>query len=164
MLIVAIGLLRWGTGDFTTTGQETANKSKAKLPAATAAEALKVKKDFKVELVYTVPRETQGSWVNMCVDPKGRLIVSDQNGPLCRITLPPAGGKGADTRVEQLDLRLGGAHGLLFAFDSLYVMVSEVVSFNGTPLRRGLYRARSKDGGDTFEKPELLRPSCKRQH
>src|SRR5205807_5255214 len=58
---------------------------------ATPAEALKVKKDFKAELLYSVPKDVQGSWVNMCVDPKGRLIVSDQYGPLYRITPPPNG-------------------------------------------------------------------------
>src|SRR5690348_2933003 len=44
-----------------------------KPPAATPAGALKIVKDFKVELLYSVPKETQGSWVNLCVDPKGRL-------------------------------------------------------------------------------------------
>src|SRR5262249_13835944 len=87
---------------------------------------------------------------------KGRLIVSDQNGPLYRITPAPLG-EPVKTRVEKLDLPLGGAHGLLWAFDSLYVMVNEDVTVNGVKPRRGLHRARSKDGGDTFEKPEHLR-------
>ena len=51
-------------------------------PAATAAETLKCKASFKAELLYSVPKDTQGSWVNMTVDPRGRLIVSDQYGPL----------------------------------------------------------------------------------
>src|SRR4051812_48114449 len=53
---------------------------------------IKVAKDFKIELLYTVPRQTQGSWVAMCMDPKGRLIVSDQNGGLYRVTLPDSSG------------------------------------------------------------------------
>ena len=55
-------------------------QGKFKKPTATPIELIKVKKDFKVELLYSVPRETQGSWVNMTVDPKGRLITSDQYG------------------------------------------------------------------------------------
>ena len=31
--------------------------------------------DFKAELLYSVPKDKQGSWINMTVDPKGRLIV-----------------------------------------------------------------------------------------
>src|SRR5262249_51667132 len=93
--------------------------------------------------------------------PKGRLIVSDQYGPLYRITPPPVARSGerattGDTKVEKLDLQLGGAHGLLWAFDSLYVMVNESPKIGKTPVRRGLHRVRSKDGGDTFERPEFL--------
>ena len=84
---------------------------------------IKVAKDFKIELLYTVPRETQGSWVAMCIDPKGRLIVSDQNGALYRVTLPESNGGTAKT--EKINLNTGFAHGLLWAFDSLYVAVNE---------------------------------------
>jgi putative heme-binding domain-containing protein len=134
-----------------------ADKPRDKTQAATPAENLKVMKDFKAELLYSVPKEVQGSWVNLCVDPKGRLIVSDQYGSLYRITPPAVGSKGAETKIEKLDLPLGGAHGLLWAFDSLYVMVNEGVKFDGVSPPHGLHRVRSKDGGDTFEKPELLR-------
>src|SRR6266849_5344743 len=140
-----------------------AEKQKDKPQTATPAESLKVMKGFRAELLYSVPKEQQGSWVNLCTDPKGRLIVSDQNGPLYRIT-PPAIANGvarspevAETKVEKLDLALGGAHGLLWAFDSLYVMINEGVSIGGVRPGLGLHRVRSKDGGDTFEKPELLR-------
>jgi putative heme-binding domain-containing protein len=131
-------------------------KQKDKTPSATAAEALKVTKDFKAEMLYSVPKDVQGSWVNMCVDPKGRLIVSDQYGPLYRITPPPIGSRAEETKVEKLDLSLGGAHGLVWAFNSLYVMANEGVNVGGVRPRRGLHRVRSKDGGDTFEKPEFL--------
>jgi putative heme-binding domain-containing protein len=123
---------------------------------ATPAEALKVMKDFKAQRLYSVPKDTQGSWVNLCVDPKGRLIVSDQYGPLYRITPPPLGARPEETIVEKLDLPLGGAHGLLWAFDSLYVMVNESVTIGKVKPQRGLHRVRSKDSGDTFEAPEFL--------
>lgn len=154
-----------------------------KPPAATPAETLKVLKGFRAELLYSVPKVMQGSWVNMCVDPKGRLIVSDQYGPLYRITPPPIRNQESGVRsqgsasltsdsrrptsdgkakVEKLDLPLGGAHGLLWAFDCLYVMVNEDVTHMGPDGKKikpkhGLYRVRSSNGGDTFDKPELLR-------
>jgi hypothetical protein len=40
--------------------------------SATPADRIKTLKDFKVELLYTVPKDTQGSWVNLCADPRGR--------------------------------------------------------------------------------------------
>ncbi|MFT7486229.1 MAG: hypothetical protein ACI9F9_002084, partial [Candidatus Paceibacteria bacterium] len=33
---------------------------------------------FRAELIYQVPKESQGSWVSMCKDDKGRLYASDQ--------------------------------------------------------------------------------------
>src|SRR5262249_14219629 len=119
---------------------------------ATPAESLSVMKGFKAELLYSVPKETQGSWVNMTTDPRGRLIVSDQYGPLYRIPPPAVGGKSSDTRVERLDLPLGGAHGLLWVEDALYVMVNESITLGKVKPKRGLHRVRSKDKGDTFEK------------
>ncbi len=111
--------------------------------------AIKVAKDFKIELLYTVPRETQGSWVSMCVDGKGRLIVSDQNGALYRVTLPRANAEAA--KVEKVNVNVGFAHGLLWAFDSLYVAVNE------GKLAHGVYRVRDTDGDDQLDKVELLR-------
>jgi putative heme-binding domain-containing protein len=111
---------------------------------------LNVPRDFKLELLYTVPAETEGSWVAMCVDPKGRLIVGDQNGKLYRLTLPPTDQRGT-IQPEAIELDVGGAHGLLYAFESLYVMVNE-----GTR-PHGLYRLRDTNGDDRFDEVTLLR-------
>jgi putative heme-binding domain-containing protein len=110
---------------------------------------IKVAKDFRIELLYTVPRETQGSWVAMCVDPKGRVIVSDQNGALYRVTLPES--NGGTVKTEKINLNTGFAHGLLWAFDSLYVAVNE------GKMAHGIYRLRDTDGDDQLDKIELLR-------
>jgi putative heme-binding domain-containing protein len=126
--------------------------AKPRPPAATPAEQLKVAKGFKAELLYSVPKDKQGSWVSMCVAPKGRLIVSDQYGPLYRITPPALGGKATDTKVEKLDVPLGEAQGLLWAFDSLYVVVNR-----GGKYDSGLYRVRASKGDDHLDKVELLR-------
>jgi putative heme-binding domain-containing protein len=118
-------------------------------PDVAGGAAIKVAKDFAIELLYTVPRETEGSWVAMCFDPQGRLIVSDQNGSLHRVSLPPSGG--GSVRVEKVNLDIGFAHGLLWAFDRLYVAVNE----GSRP--HGVYAVRDTDGDDRFDKIELLR-------
>ncbi len=147
-----------------TEAQGTKNGGKFTKPTATPIELIKVKKDYKVELLYSVPRETQGSWINMTVDPKGRLIVSDQGsskdakkkdvvGRLYRITPPAIGGKAEDTKVEMLPVELGEAHGLLWAFDSLYVVVNE--GRKSKP--RGLWRVTSSKNDDVLDTKELLK-------
>jgi putative heme-binding domain-containing protein len=117
----------------------------------TPASNLKIAKDFKADLLYTVPKKQEGSWVSMCVDPKGRLIVSDQYGKLYRLTLPPTDSM-EPPQIETIDLKIGCAQGLLYAFDSLYVMVNEE-RFEG----RGLYRVRDTDGDDHFDEVKQLR-------
>ncbi|HEX7898478.1 MAG TPA: heme-binding protein [Planctomycetota bacterium] len=90
------------------------------------APALQGLPDFKVDVLYTVPKE-EGSWVSMAFDPQGRIIVGPQSGKPLRVTL------GADIKVEKLDVAVGDAQGLLHAFDSLYI------TGNG-PQGTGLYR------------------------
>ncbi len=119
--------------------------------SATPVESLKVAKDFQVELLYTVPKDQEGSWVALCTDPKGRLIVSDQYGSLYRLTLPPLGTT-EGLEMETIHLPIGQAQGLLYAFDSLYVMVANE-AYQG----RGLYRVRDTDGDDRFDEVSLLR-------
>ena len=76
-----------------------------KEPTATPVSLIKAKKDFKVELLYSVPPKTQGSWVSMCVDPKGRLIASDQDGKLYRVTPPLAPFSRGEARGSPLERR-----------------------------------------------------------
>ena len=113
---------------------------------------LAVKEGFKAELLYTVPQATQGSWVAMTIDPKGRLITSDQDGGLFRVTPPALGAAPESTKVEALTAKIGHAQGLLYAFDSLYVMVAD-----DKPYKRGLYRVRDTNGDDQFDEVTLLR-------
>ncbi|MBC8002979.1 MAG: heme-binding protein, partial [Opitutaceae bacterium] len=118
---------------------------------ATPPGQFKVAKDFKVDLIHSVPKDQEGSWVALCMDPKGRLIVSDQYGKLYRLTLPPLGNSDG-VKIETIDLAVGQAQGLLYAFDSLYVMVANE-AYEG----RGLYRLRDTNGDDKFDEAKLLR-------
>ena len=110
---------------------------------------VRIANGFKLDLLYTVPKQTQGSWVALCTDPKGRLIAADQSGKLYRMTLPDASRSGS-IAPEAIGVNLAGAHGLLCAFDSLYVMVNE----RGT---HGLYRVRDTNGDDRYDEVKLLR-------
>jgi putative heme-binding domain-containing protein len=122
-------------------------------PPATDPATMKVAKGFKVELLYSVPKDEHGSWVSMCVDPKGRLIVSDQYGALYRVTVPPVG-KTDGTKIEKIPAQIGSAQGLLWAFDSLYVVVN---ARDKAQDHSGLYRVTSSKKDDTLDTVEKLR-------
>lgn len=103
----------------------------------------------------------------MAFDDKGRMIASDQYGYLYRVTIPPIGSdtNKSKVNVEKLainikgdtaSLKLGYAHGLLYAFHSLYVMVNDE---GDTTLSRrsGLYRLQDTDNDDQYDKITLLK-------
>ncbi|MEO6005147.1 MAG: c-type cytochrome [Opitutus sp.] len=121
---------------------------------ATLPSLIQVAPGFKVELLYTVPKAEQGSWVSLAVDPKGRLIAGDQYGGLYRVNLPPIG-TSTGAKVEKLTANVGGAHGLLYAFDSLYVMVNDYEIDHKA--QKGLWRLRDTNGDDQFDETTFLR-------
>jgi len=106
---------------------------------------------FDAEIVYAVP-PAQGSWVAMAFDPKGRLIVSDQDSDgVFRVTLPAEGAGEPEVQVERLEgfpyepipwgkRTVGGGLGFLYAFDSLYMSSM-----------KGFYRIRDTDGDDQYD-------------
>jgi hypothetical protein len=111
---------------------------------ATSAESIHVLPGFKVELLHSAD-STEGSWISMTEDPKGRLIISPQSeGKLLRITLS----RGKVEKIERIDSPVTSAMGLLYAGKNLFV--------NGHgPQGTGIYRLRAKGKG--FEPPVLIR-------
>ena len=126
--------------------------------------------DFHAEHLYSSTAHDQGSWVAMTFDDKGRMITCDQYGYLYRITLPPVG---YDTtkdsvKVEKLlvnmpgdtskaRVKMGLAHGLLYAFNSLYVTVNDEGEADTVTRKSGLYRIQDTNGDDEFDKITLLK-------
>jgi putative heme-binding domain-containing protein len=109
---------------------------------------------FVVEHLYNPTAHEQGSWVAMTTDDQGRLITSDQYGNLYRVTVPEIG-QGTEVQVETIPLEIGRANGLLYAFNSLYVVVNnhnEEVGYTS-----GLFRLTDTNGDDQYDQKEQLR-------
>ena len=118
--------------------------------AATNRGLFQVLPGFQIERLYTVPKPTQGSWVCLASDGRGRLLASDQGGRgIYRIT-PPKIGSGEPTRVEKLKLPISSAQGMLVAFGHLYF------SINGGP-GSGFYRAVDSNKDGEWDKIEKLK-------
>ncbi len=127
--------------------------SAARKDPATNPFGIKAKKGFKVEPLYAVPAESQGSWVNLALDGKGRFLAADQYGGLFRFS-PPAPGKQLDPKdIEHVPAEIRAVNGMVWAFDALYASVND---YEGT-MTSGLYRVTDSDGDDKLDKVELLR-------
>jgi putative heme-binding domain-containing protein len=146
------GMTLQGTESGGEGGGEGGGGTEAEWTPGSLARSFTVLPGFHIDGVYRVPAD-QGSWVAMTVDPKGRLICSDQHGHLYRVTLPQTN---EPPRVEPLGVELGNAQGLVHAFDSLYVVVNRRRGGPGQP-GSALYRARDTTGDDQYDRVELLR-------
>ena len=120
---------------------------------ATPISNIRVPKDFKVELLYSVPAAEQGSWVNLCSDDKGRIYVSDQYGGLYRFNAPAPGQTLKPEDVQKVPADIRAVNGMLFAFGALYVGVNDYEK----KITSGLYRITDSDADDMPDKVEMLR-------
>jgi hypothetical protein len=111
-----------------------------------------IEPDFKLELLYRPPVATQGQWVPMTWDTKGRLIVASYNSDhLLRLTIPSVGSN-APVQTEVIMDNVGAAEGLLVAFDSLYMNV------NRSNIRRhGIYRLTDTNNDDKYDTIKVVR-------
>ena len=125
-------------------------------PVHPKIEKLKLPEGFCAEHLYGPSENEQGSWVSMAFDNKGRLIASDQYGSLYRLELPPIGADNLSPEVEKLEVNMGHAQGLLWAFNSLYVMVNNRAS-ESFEKGSGLYRLQDTNNDDQFDKVTLLK-------
>ena len=134
--------------------------------SATSPTRINIAEGFKIDLLYSVPMDKQGSWVAMCMDNKNRLIVSDQYGGIYRFPVPAAGknidpasieqityapertGMGQPTDEQKKLPMIGHAQGLCYAFDSLYVVVNSRSSSTGA----GVFRLLDTNKDDKFDK------------
>lgn len=123
------------------------NSSDAAGLGVTAADQISLPDGFEIELVYEVPSESQGSWVSLTVDPKGRLIACDQYGSLYRIDV-----SGDQPKVEKLAIDFAGAQGLLCAFDALYANVN---AGGGTA---GVWKLTDTNDDDQYDTKEHILP------
>ncbi|RFS18922.1 heme-binding protein [Chitinophaga silvatica] len=142
-----------------------ANNSAEQATGNPKIDKLKLPDNFKAERLYSPGDNKQGSWVSMTFDDKGRMIVSDQYGYLYRLHLPAVGEDSSKLKIEQLNIgkdtsaqkvSMGYAHGLLYAFNSLYVMVNHN-SDSRFEKTSGLYRLQDTDGDDQFDKVTLIK-------
>jgi putative heme-binding domain-containing protein len=120
---------------------------------ATPIESISVKDGFEVELLFTVPKERLGSWVNLCLDDQNRIIASDQFGGLYRFKAPSKNQILKESDVEKIPANIRAANGLLWAFDSLYVAVNDYEK----KMESGIYRLTDSNGDDQLDKVEKLR-------
>jgi putative heme-binding domain-containing protein len=102
---------------------------------------------FKIEHVLQADAKSNGSWICMTKDPKGRLLLGGQSGqPITRVTIKD----GKSVKAEILAIPVSETMGMLFVGDVLYISGKGAKGF-------ALYRCKDTKGDDSFDNVEFLR-------
>lgn len=123
--------------------------------------------DFKLEALYHPSHHNQGTWVALAEGKDGTFYACDQKGPIYQFRMPEPGVTLDSTMVDSLDLGIGFAHGLLWAFNSLYVVVNrhwpdeEEIREKGAAFFEdfkgsGIYRLTDTNGDDQLDQVEMI--------
>lgn len=81
--------------------------------------------NFVLEDLYRPSIHGQGSWVALAQGPNDRVYACDQRGKIYFFQAPKEGNVISASEVDSVDLKIGEAHGLLWAHNSLYVSVNK---------------------------------------
>ncbi|MGV3606626.1 MAG: c-type cytochrome [Planctomycetaceae bacterium] len=111
-------------------------------------DALDVPAGFKVETVFRANAKTNGSWICLGKDPKGRLLLGGQRGQqITRLTLE----NGKVAKEELLKIPVTETMGMLFVDNVLYLNGA------GADGKFCLYRCKDTKGDDSYDDVEMLR-------
>jgi putative heme-binding domain-containing protein len=103
---------------------------------------------FKVELAVKDPGDRgRFSLVNMTFDPKGRLLVSQEGGPVLVCGKPDAAG--VFQEVKEFCKQVRNCQGMRWVKDALYLV-------GDGPKGTGLYRCRDTKNADAIDEVKLL--------
>ena len=106
-----------------------------------AAAQLTVPEGFVAEKIYDVPNKEQGSWISLAADHKGHIYAGSEKHGLYRFKIPAPAATVTDVQPAfGFKAKPLGVQGLLWAFDSLYVMI------NNRKGKSGLFLATDGNG------------------
>ncbi|MBX2814629.1 MAG: c-type cytochrome [Saprospiraceae bacterium] len=122
----------------------------------TKPQPITVPAGYVVDSIYSPSTHEQGSWVALAEGENGRYYASDQFGRLYSFIMPAIGEHLDPTAVDSIDLNIGHAHGLIWAFNSLYVAVNLDWEREQYSYGSGVYRLTDRSGDGQLDHVELL--------
>ncbi len=114
---------------------------------------------FSLEEIYHPSAHEQGSWVALAQGVGKTMFACDQYGTIYQFPIPENGETLNSNDVIPLALEIGEAHGLLWAFNSLYVAVNKSWDDeipDEEEKGSGIYRITDGNGDGTLDTVSLL--------
>jgi putative heme-binding domain-containing protein len=145
-VVKPLGEEPWGNVFGGAAGKTAGAGKRGSAGSVAAPESLILQPGFKAELLYTVPKSEQGSWVSLAVTPSGDLVAGDQGGVLWHVSLKDP----TKLTITKIDTKAIGCHGLLFAHGALYACTSE----KG---KGDIWRLRDVKGDGSYAEQTMIR-------
>lgn len=114
---------------------------------------------FELEELYSPSDHAQGSWVALAQGPDQTIFACDQYGKIYHFEAPSEGEVLNKAEVKPLSLDIGEAHGLHWAFNSLYVAVNKRWQDDVPDEEEkgsGVYRITDSDNDGELDKVDML--------
>ena len=121
--------------------------------------AFNLPEGFVLETLYHPSQHEQGSWVALAEGPGNLFYACDQHGKIYSFKRPEIDQPLQEGDVTPLDLEIGEAHGLLWAFDALYVAVNKRWDDeipDSEERASGVYRVTDSSGDGTLDQIDML--------
>ena len=148
LLILFIGL-------FLACQNEPANNEKETTDDTQKDIQFNLPEGFVLEDLYSPNDKEQGSWVALTEGPNQLMYACDQYGDIYKFKLPAANQLLDPSSVDSVKLKIGSAHGLLWAFNSLYVAVNKRWR-EDEKYGSGIYRLKDTNGDGELDNIEML--------
>lgn len=114
-----------------------------------------VPEGFILDELFRPTADSLGTWVALAEGPGQRMYASDQFGDLYTFPIPAIGDSLQLEDIDSIDLDIGHAHGLLWAFNSLYVAVN--LKWEDTiETASGIYRLTDTNDDEVLDHKEML--------
>ncbi len=119
---------------------------------------ISVPRDFTLDELYRPSDYNMGTWVSLAQGPNGKMFACDQHGDIYQFQMPAIGEALDSTMIDSIDLDIGYAHGMMWAFNSLYVAVNRGWEKDGEEIAHGsgVYRLTDQNEDGHLDNIESL--------
>ena len=121
--------------------------------------AFNLPEGFILEDLYQPGLHDQGSWVALAQGPKDIIYACDQYGEIYYFNAPATNVQLEAKDIHPLGLEIGEAHGMMWAFNSLYVAVNKSWNDDVPDAQEkgsGIYRITDNNHDGMLDKVEML--------
>ena len=110
---------------------------------------------FELDRLLQPSNHDMGTWVSLAEAPNKTMYACDQWGKIYSFIIPEIGDTITPVDVDSLDLEIGFAHGMIWAFNSLYVAVNRRWR-DDIEYGSGIYRVTDENSDGELDQVNLL--------